>query len=48
MVGVELVADQASRTRPPGDVLVLMPPLAMPAGDLAAIVQVGRTEVCEL
>ena len=68
MVGVELVADQASRTsfdpkrrtgaaicdqgrrhgviiRPLGDVLVLMPPPAMPMDYFSVIVSAVRAEV---
>ena len=71
MVGIELVADRASRTpfdprrragagvcqrlrshgvllRPLGDVVVLMPPLAMPDGDLSDIVRGVQGEVCQL
>ena len=71
MVGVELVADRATRTpfdprqrvgaavcdrvrrhgviiRPLADVVVIMPPLAMPGNDLAAIVSAVQFEVGRL
>jgi adenosylmethionine-8-amino-7-oxononanoate aminotransferase len=71
MVGIELVADKATRTpydgrqrvgaavcqrlrrhgmiiRPLGDVLVMMPPLAMPTSDLVHIVQAIDAELKEL